>query len=219
MSTEDWVDEIIDTPGITLGPRASYAMMNDPRRMAIVLSRYKFCAKMLSAKDRILDIGCGDGFGAPIVAQICDYWNGIDIDTKLIEGNKKRLSTLSKLNFEEMDITASSPSEKFDGAYSLDVIEHISLEEEVKYFQNICSSLKDDAICIIGTPNITSDKYASKPGHSPHINLKDEASFRESMNKYFKNVLIFSMNDEVVHTGFTPMAHYLFAVGIGVNGR
>jgi hypothetical protein len=23
------------------------------------------------------------------------------------------------------------------------------------------------------------------------------------------------MNDEVVHTGFSPMAHYLFAVGAG----
>jgi hypothetical protein len=25
-------------------------------------------------------------------------------------------------------------------------------------------------------------------------------------------VFLFSMNDEVVHTGFYPMAHYLFAV-------
>jgi len=23
------------------------------------------------------------------------------------------------------------------------------------------------------------------------------------------------MNDEVVHTGFHPMAHYLFAIGVG----
>lgn len=26
---------------------------------------------------------------------------------------------------------------------------------------------------------------------------------------------LFSMNDEVVHTGYYPMAHYLIAVGIG----
>lgn len=35
------------------------------------------------------------------------------------------------------------------------------------------------------------------------------------MGSYFENVIIFSMNDEVVHTGFTPMAHYLLGVGTG----
>src|SRR5262249_47894355 len=32
------------------------------------------------------------------------------------------------------------------------------------------------------------------------------------LEKYFAHVFIFSMNDEVVHTGFSPMAHYLFAL-------
>ena len=30
--------------------------------------------------------------------------------------------------------------------------------------------------------------------------------------KYFNNVFLFSMNDEVVHTGFNKMAHYLIAL-------
>jgi hypothetical protein len=37
------------------------------------------------------------------------------------------------------------------------------------------------------------------------------------MTRYFQNVFVFSMNDEVVHTGFSPMAHYLFAMGVGVR--
>ena len=32
------------------------------------------------------------------------------------------------------------------------------------------------------------------------------------MLKYFNKVFIFSMNDEVVHTGFYPMSHYYFAL-------
>ncbi len=32
------------------------------------------------------------------------------------------------------------------------------------------------------------------------------------LEHYFENVFLFSMNDEVVHTGYYPMAHYLFAV-------
>ena len=37
--------------------------------MAFVLSRYKFLAKMLNDKTNVLEVGCGDGFGAPIIAQ------------------------------------------------------------------------------------------------------------------------------------------------------
>ena len=32
------------------------------------------------------------------------------------------------------------------------------------------------------------------------------------MQRYFHDVFMFSMNDEVVHTGFHAMAHYLFAL-------
>jgi hypothetical protein len=35
------------------------------------------------------------------------------------------------------------------------------------------------------------------------------------MERYFHAVFLFSMNDEVVHTGFAPMAHYLIAVCTG----
>ncbi|MCU7555009.1 class I SAM-dependent methyltransferase [Alteromonas sp. ASW11-19] len=212
---EEWVDHIIDTPGFTLGPRASYAYLNDPRRLAFMLARYKFCAKMLIGKKHILEVGCGDSFGSPVVAQECETMTGIDIEERLIEENKVRLKDIDKLRYQTCDITQSAPDGMFDGAISLDVLEHIPFELEGHYFENVTSVLDDNAIFIVGMPNITSDIYASKPGHSPHINLKDEKGIRESMGQYFSNVLVFSMNDEVVHTGFTPMAHYLFAVGIG----
>jgi hypothetical protein len=32
---------------------------------------------------------------------------------------------------------------------------------------------------------------------------------------YFRNVFMFGMNDEVVHTGYGPMCHYLWMVGVG----
>ena len=32
------------------------------------------------------------------------------------------------------------------------------------------------------------------------------------MEAWFHTVFVFSMNDEVVHTGFFPMANYLLAV-------
>ena len=40
-----------------------------------------------------------------------------------------------------------------------------------------------------------------------------EKGDEEEMKKYFHHVFLFGANDEVVHTGFLPMAHYLIAVG------
>ena len=36
---------------------------------------------------------------------------------------------------------------------------------------------------------------------------------RALLDKFFHNVFVFSMNDEVVHTGYAPMAHYVFGLG------
>ena len=39
------------------------------------------------------------------------------------------------------------------------------------------------------------------------------------MQQFFHNVFVFSMNDEVVHTGYFPMAHYLLALGCTLKSQ
>lgn len=41
---------------------------NDPKMLVFMAVRYKFVAKMLSGLGSVIEVGCGDGFGAPIVA-------------------------------------------------------------------------------------------------------------------------------------------------------
>ena len=51
------------------------------------------------------------------------------------------------------------------------------------------------------------------PLNALHIHLQlMERELKKLMQHYFHNVFMFSMNDEVVHTGFHPMAHYLDTV-------
>lgn len=200
---------------ISLGPWTSYSYLHDPTHLLFVLSRYKFCAKMLKGRKNVLEVGCGDGFGIPLVAQVVDYVTGIDLDKKIISSNIKRLRDFSNISFKELDMLKEIPSGKFDGIYAIDVIEHIPTDKTKRFIQNIQSSLKDSGICIVGTPNITSDKYASRQSKLHHINLQSYQSLLLLMQKYFTNVFMFGMNDEVVHTGYPPMCHYLFAVGVG----
>ena len=47
------------------------------------------------------------------------------------------------------------------------------------------------------------------------MNLFDAARLRKTMERYFRGVFMFGVNDELVHTGFYPMAHQLICVGSG----
>ena len=115
------------------------------------------------------------------------------------------------------DILKAPVNDIFDAAYSLDVIEHMPKEKEPIFMSNIVHSLRKEGVLIIGTPNIESQKYASKYSNVGHVNCKNHQELKNLMSKFFHNVFVFSMNDEVVHTGFYPMAHYLFGIGVGVK--
>lgn len=205
------------TKCLNLGPWTSYSLLNDPKHMCFVLSRYKFCAKLLEGKSQVLEIGGGDGFGLPIMAQSVGHVDCIDWDKRLIADNKKRLAHLKNVRFQFLNINKQVPRKKYDAVYTVDVIEHLDPELDHSFMKNICKCLKPDGVLIHGTPNITANKYASPQSASQHINLKSHVTLREQMQEYFKNVFMFSMNDEVVHTGYGPMAHYLFGMGVGLK--
>ncbi len=212
-SFEQATIEQFGTQQIKLGPWTSYSLLEDPKHMAFVLSRYKFVAKMLRQNGRTLEVGCGDGFGAPIVKQHSSEYIGVDVDQRLINDNNERLSSkIENMNFVLQDITQSHELGKFDTVFNIDVLEHLDADKEEDFLTNSINCLKDDGIYICGTPSAYSADYASEVSRIQHINLKTGPEKKKLFERYFEYVWIFSMNDEVVHTGFQPMAHYLFAL-------
>ena len=206
------------TPQIKLGPWTSYSLLEDPKHMLFVLARYKFVAKMLRQGGRTLEVGCGDGFGAPIARQQSSEYIGIDVDERLITDNTLRLSSvIPNLYFKLQDITQTNSTNLglFDTIFSIDVLEHLDADKETPFIEKSIEHLDNKGIYICGTPSAYSYEYASERSRIQHINLKTAPEKKELFEKYFDYVWIFSMNDEVVHTGFYPMAHYLFAVCAG----
>ena len=104
---------------------------------------------------------------------------------------------------------------EFDAIYFLDVLEHIEPSQEDIFLQNVVSSLSFNGICIAGMPSLESQQYASEISKAGHVNCQTGAQLKKTFERYFNNVLMFSMNDEVLHTGFFPMSQYLLAIGIG----
>lgn len=204
---------------ISLGPWTSYSLVNDPKHMSFVLSRYKFCAKILQGKKRVLEVGSGDAFGLPIVAQAVPQLHVIDWDPRLLEGNARRLAHLKNVTYLHGNINEEAPDLQVDAAYSIDVIEHVDPACEAQFVENIVRCLTPTGVLLTGTPNITSAAYASPQSQVGHINLKSMTTLRELMERYFENVFMFGMNDEVVHTGYAPMCHYIWSLAVGIRSH
>ena len=79
----------------------------------------------------------------------------------------------------------------------------------------MASSLDAAGTMIIGMPSLESQPYASALSKEGHVNCKTMPDLKAVMQGHFHNVFMFSMNDEVVHTGYHKMAHYLFALCCG----
>jgi 2-polyprenyl-3-methyl-5-hydroxy-6-metoxy-1,4-benzoquinol methylase len=209
------IDGDIRAEAVSLGRYTSDDYINDPKHVAFVASRYKFVAKMLDGLGTVLEIGCGDGFGAPFVASAVSNLICTDINEPLLADIRKRHTRLKNARFDYFDFRAKPYSPAVDGAYLVDVIEHIYAAEEANFVGNIVGSLQDRGVLLIGTPNKTADQYASEWSRKAHVNLKTHKELRELGLKHFHNVFMFGMNDEVVHTGYGPMCHFLWALCVG----
>jgi 2-polyprenyl-3-methyl-5-hydroxy-6-metoxy-1,4-benzoquinol methylase len=197
------------------GFHTSYTLDHDPKHILFSLARYKFAAKMLAGLGSVLEVGFGDGLGANLLAQVCPRVVGIDCDSFAVQNHVETRWVEENIEFVTHDITKEAYPEKFDAVYSLDVIEHIEPSLEDKFFKNIILSSKDNGILIMGAPNKTAARYASPNSQKSHINLKDHDEFKETLSKYYRHVFMFGMNDEILHTGYPSMCHYLIGLAVG----
>lgn len=203
------VKDMLGQEEMTLGYHWSYNLRQDPKRLGFVLSRYKFAAKMACRDARILELGCSEGIGVPILAEFAQSYTGVDLDRQAIADAQR--------NFPGQRFIAEDFLEREYGAFeaviSMDVVEHIYPEQEHRFWSSVHANLAPEGVAIIGTPNITSAPYASEASNRGHVNLFDAARLKEAMEKICHNVFLFGINDEYVHTGYHPMCHFLVAMG------
>lgn len=191
-------------------PGSEFSWEEDPKRFAFTCSRYKFVAKMVQGMNNVLEVGCNDGFFSRIVKQHVNHLVAMDSDPQAIELAKKNNSDKWNIYFQQWSILDSTVLSQpgFDCVYCLDVFEHIKDEDTLLKNLSFFSDM-----CIIGTPSKESQIYASEVSKKEHVNCVTKLELRQKMKRYWKHVITFGMNDEVVHTGFDPMCQYLFGIG------
>ena len=230
LTKETWDEVMALSSGLNLllGPNVTDRYIFDPKRLCFFLSRYKFAAKMLKRCRIIVDVGCGDGMGTLTFAvdTQAKLILGVDFDQILINhANKILLPCVeqstpnfgSRIRFLQHDVLEKPIPLEDEGGWAeglscLDVIEHIDKRLEHEFLTRLSDSLIDHGVAVIGTPNDTARAYASKHSDLGHINNYSPDRLQDSLERHFKRIFMFSMNDEVVHTGFDKLAHYLIAV-------
>jgi cyclopropane fatty-acyl-phospholipid synthase-like methyltransferase len=198
-----------------LGLRSSQSWHDDPKHLLFRLARYKFAAKMLAGREHVLEIGCGDAFGTRLVQAEVKKLSATDFDPVFVRDVQERMLPRWQFDVFVHDLLDGPIPGAYDGIYALDVLEHIDPAHEMTFLANGFAPLTEHGVGIIGIPSLESQVHASPVSKAGHVNCKTLPDLKALMQHFFHNVFMFSMNDEVVHTGYHKMAHYIWAVGAG----
>lgn len=215
-SKSNWAivtDMIGEEKALQFGRYASYWFHRTPRRILHCLSYYKFASKLIGKNQRVLDIGCNEGLGTYLLSKECGYADGIDFDEEAIAIAEKNFSG-DKISFRVCDILNSQSGERqYNAIVSFDVIEHIYEEHIDQFWCAIKNRLLPQGIAIIGTPSLISQDFASEVSKKGHVNIYSHERLECEIKNHFDFSFLFAANDEMVHTGYLPLAHYYIIVG------
>ena len=186
----------------------------NPLMATIKLARFKFVSKMLDKRDIVLDLGCGNGISTHYYSYYCDHVIGVDIQEAVKDSWDKNENT--KIQFLRKDILTDAPYnlDSFSVITCVDVIEHFSKDDGERILQLSSSALKrsEGGIMIIGSPSVHSQPFRASHNKLHHIHEYDPDELQQLCGKYFSRTFQFSMNDELVHTGFNKLSWFFFIV-------
>ena len=109
-------------------------------------------ARQLSQHCTVLDVACGEGYGAAMVAETAYKVVGVDLSVDVIQHAKSNYRHHANLQF----VTASCEclpfsDASFDFAISFETIEHI--EKQKEFISELTRVLRPDGILILSSPN------------------------------------------------------------------
>lgn len=167
------------------------------------LWKQTFFGRLVKTNNKILEVGCGEGFLSIALSRMGNKVVGTDISEKCVDaanGNRFKFAARD-VNFVLMDaLRLNFPDRAFDWVVSVDLIEHLHPQDLRIHLKEVYRLLQSQGKYLIVTPN------ASMGSHAGSLHLK-EYDFEE-LEK-----LLYS-------TGFvpkTPFPHYLSPINVLVD--
>ena len=166
------------------------------------LHRYHSILPLITGKI-VVDIACGEGYGAALMARQAHTVTGIDISEECIVHASAKYNTREypNLYFEKGDVAKIPVDDKtIDVMVSFETLEHVSGEAQQIFLSEVKRVLKEDGLFIISTPD--KENYSDRYDHvnNFHLHELNREEFKQLLSKYFKVTQILEQGFEIVST-------------------
>jgi SAM-dependent methyltransferase len=165
----------------------------DPDLFNEHLARYLFASRIAGGR-RVLDAGCGTGYGAAELARAAREVVGIDISQEAVDYARTHYAA-ANLRFDRsscLEIPAAGGA--FGLVVAFEIIEH--LEDWRAFLREVARVLAPDGRFLVSTPNkVYYGEARAELGPNPfHVHEFDYAEFRAELETIFPRVTVFFEN-------------------------
>jgi SAM-dependent methyltransferase len=155
------------------------------------LCRYHFAGPLVAGK-KVLDLGCGAGYGTFELARKAQWAAGLDISPEAIEYARRHYA-LPNLNYLVGDCCQTGlVNASFDAIICFELIEHLA--EQPSLMEEICRLLKPSGFVLISTPNRLFYTEELNQHNAFHTHEFDFDEFHSFLGRYFEQVDFYYQN-------------------------
>jgi 2-polyprenyl-3-methyl-5-hydroxy-6-metoxy-1,4-benzoquinol methylase len=165
--------------------------MEDTQVIYEHLHRYYFASLFVADRD-VLDVGCGEGYGAAILAESARNVVGVDVVSEVVE-HARSAYPQENLQFEVASAVdlACVPDHSVDVVVCFEVIEHVHEQREVVATGR--RVLRPDGLFLISTPDRVPYNDSREPNPF-HVHELTAVELRELLTGTFRHVALWSQH-------------------------
>ena len=159
------------------------------------LARYRFAAHVWQGAGKMLDAGCGAGYGTAELSRTGADVLGIDVSEEAIAHARANYATASTIRFEQASCMAiPAETQAFRLIAAFEVIEHLA--DWRGFLREASRVLEEAGLFLVSTPNrLYYAESRLKAGPNPfHVHEFTEAEFRSELERVFPQVKILLQN-------------------------
>ena len=187
-------------------------------RQRLLLLRHEFAYAVardrLPADARVLEVGCGAGYGSAQLAERAAEYVGLDVDAATVAAATRDHAS-ERCRFERYDgVRLPFEAARFDAAVSFQVVEHVA--DDVAFLAELARVLSDAGVLVLSTPNrLTRVEPGRRPWNRYHVReyapdeLRDRLAERLRSIRRVAAIDVFGLRDRIPEWGRQAVARWV----------